>query len=187
MNDDLDKYSDLEQEVTQEDEEMGPQALPSPTDWMNMSIHEWGESLDSLRIWVAAMTTEWALPTSVVLPCWEQHPDQVQLWSAVRDAYETLHHEIQPGTGPIDFQRYFSWARSELATLTGLVRCTASEHYAPRIQAWAQEIAAEGESSREFSARSARVDMAVQNHIAAGRDTRGMNVVFVDFSRGGSR
>ncbi|MCG7427728.1 hypothetical protein MHY20_08940 [Helcobacillus sp. ACRRO] len=179
----LDQFRDLEQEIEQTDDtEMAE--LPHPVDWMALSVHEWGDELDRLRLWVAQMTTEWALPSSVILPCWEQHPDLVQLWSAARDSYDTLYHEMQPGTGPIDFHRYFSWVRQEVAAITGTLRCTTDEHVAPRVQSWAREIAEEGEMSREFAAQSARVDLAVQNHLEAGRGGGSMNVVFVDFTRG---
>ncbi|MGP5624678.1 hypothetical protein [Brachybacterium alimentarium] len=103
-------FEDLEMEIDQT-EEPAVAELPAPVDWLGLSIHEWGEEIGRLRLWVGQIVTEWALPSSVVLPCWEQHGAMVQLLGSLRDAYDTLYHEMQPGTGAVDWQRYWSWAR----------------------------------------------------------------------------
>ena len=46
--------------------------------------------------------------------------------------------------------------------MTGSQRCTASEHYADRLQEWARSIAEGGESSEVAMAEDARVDIAVR-------------------------
>lgn len=180
-------YSDLEKEIPVDDAEAGLEEvaeLPAPVDWLHMSVHEWREEIGRLRLWVGQITTEWALPASVILPCWEQHADIVQVLGSLRDAYDTLYHEEQPGTGAVDWQRYWSWARSELASMTGSLRCTATEHHAPRLQEWAREIAEDGESSSYFQAEDERVTRAVENHVAKGRASGALNVMFVDFTKG---
>ena len=175
-------FEDLEIEIDQT-EEPAVAELPAPVDWLGLSIHEWGEEIGRLRLWVGQIVTEWALPASVVLPCWEQHGAMVQLLGSLRDAYDTLYHEMQPGTGAVDWQRYWSWARTELSSMTGSQRCTASDHYADRLQEWARSIAEGGESSEVTMAEDARVDLAVRNHIEKGRTGGPMNVVFVDFTK----
>lgn len=179
-----DDYSDLEVEIDQSaNDEPEVAELPAPVDWMSLSIHEWQEEIGRLRLWVGQVVTEWALPTSVILPCWEQHGSMVQLLGALRDAYDTLYHEMQPGTGAVDWQRYWSWARSEMASVTGGQRCTPGEHHADRLQEWARSIAEEGEASEVAMAEDARVDLAVRNHMEKGRTGNAMNVVFVDFTK----
>ena len=158
--------------------------LPSPVDWMSMSVHEWADELGRLRLWVAHMASEWAVPASVIPPCWEQHASLVQLLSALRDAYETLYHEMQPGTGSVDWQRYWSWARQELTVIVGGLRCTVDAHYAERIQEWARSITEDGEASEYFIAEDERVSMTVRSHVEKGRSRDALNVTFVDFSRG---
>ena len=175
-------FEDLEMEIEQT-EEPAVAELPAPVDWMSLSIHEWGEEIGRLRLWVGQIVTEWALPSSVVLPCWEQHGAMVQLLGSLCDAYDTLYHELQPGTGAVDWQRYWSWARSELSSITGAQRCTPSEHYADRLQEWARSIAELGESSEVTMAEDARVELAVRNHIEKGRTGGPLNVVFVDFTK----
>lgn len=175
-------FADLEVEIEDEAEPEVAE-LPTPVDWMSLSIHEWGQEIGRLRLWTAQITTEWALPSSVILPCWEQHASIVQVLGALRDAYDTLYHEMQPGTGSIDWQRYWAWGRSELATITGGLRCTPTDHRAERLQEWARSIAEEGEASAYASAEDARVDMAVQNHLNRGRTGGPLNVVFVDFTK----
>lgn len=182
MSDHEDDFSDLELEIEQTDEPEVAE-LPTPVDWMGLSIHEWGEEIGRLRLWVAQIVTEWALPSSVVLPCWEQHGALVQLLGSMRDSYDTLYHEMQPGTGSVDWQRYWAWGRSELALITGGMRCTATEHRADKLQEWARSIAEEGESSEYAIAEDSRVEMAVQNHLNKGRTGGPLNVVFVDFSK----
>lgn len=175
-------FEDLEMEIDQT-EEPEVAELPAPVDWLGLSIHEWGEEIGRLRLWVGQIVTEWALPSSVVLPCWEQHGAMVQLLGSLRDAYDTLYHEMQPGTGAVDWQRYWSWARAELSSMTGSQRCTPSEHHADRLQEWARSIAEGGESSEVTMAEDARVDLAVRNHIEKGRTGGPLNVVFVDFTK----
>ena len=46
-----DDYSDLEVEIEQSDEPEVAE-LPTPVDWMGLSIHEWGEEIGRLRLWV---------------------------------------------------------------------------------------------------------------------------------------
>lgn len=183
MSDHEDDFADLELEIEQTDEPEVAE-LPTPVDWMGLSIHEWGEEIGRLRLWVAQIVTEWALPASVILPCWEQHPGQVQLLGALRDGYDTLYHEMQPGTGSVDWQRYWAWGRAELASITGALRCTPSEHRADKLQEWARSIAEEGESSEYAAAADSRMEMAVRNHLNMGRERGPLNVMFVDFSRG---
>lgn len=181
-----DDYSDLEMEIEEEAEQGHEVAeLPAPVDWMSLSIHEFGDELGRLRLWVGQIVTEWALPSTVVLPCWEQHAAQVQLLGALRDAYDTLYHEMQPGTGSVDWQRYWSWARGELSQMTGSVRCTLSEHHPDKLQKWARDLAEDGVSSDTYTAQDARVDLAVRNHLERSRaDSNPLNVVFVDFTAG---
>jgi hypothetical protein len=154
---------------------------------MSLNIHVWGEELARLRLWVGQIATEWALPASVILPCWEQHADIVQVLGSLRDAYDTLYHEQQPGTGSVDWQRYWSWGRGELVSLTGGLRCTTTEHYPERIQEWARDLGELAETGVVYQGESARVDAAIQRHLNRtvdhGTDVP-MNVVFVDFTRG---
>ena len=107
----------------------------------------------------------------------------MQLLGSLRDSYDTLYHEMQPGTGSVDWQRYWAWGRSELASLTGAMRCTATEHRADKLQEWARSIAEEGEASEYAIAEDSRIEMAVRNHLNKGRTGAPMNVVFVDFSK----
>jgi hypothetical protein len=180
-----DDFKDLEVEVEQaEESDAGVTELPAPVDWMALSAYEWQEEIGRLRLWVGQIVTEWALPSRVVLPCWEQHGALVQLLGSLRDAYDTLYHEMQPGTGSVDWQRYWSWARAELATLTGALSCTASEHSPDRLQDWARSIAEDGESSEVFMGEDSRVDLAVRNHLEKGRVNDSLNVTFVDFTKG---
>lgn len=177
-----DDYSDLEVEIEQNDEPEVAE-LPTPVDWIGLSIHEWGEEIGRLRLWVARIVTEWALPSSVVLPCWEQHGALVQLLGALRDSYDTLYHEMQPGTGSVDWQRYWAWGRSELASITGGMRCTATEHRPDKLQDWARSVAEEGEASEYAISADTRVEMAIQSRLRKGRTNGPLNVMFVDFSR----
>ncbi|GEM_PF-2904728 len=191
MVDDEDmNYYELSSEVPPEDEaaeQPEMPELPAPVDWMSLSVREWPDELGRLRLWVGQIVTDWALPSKIVPPCWEQHASMVQLLGALRDAYDTLYHEMQPGTGSVDWQRYWSWARSELASIAAGQRCTATEHFPDRIQEWARALTEDGETSDVYIAEDERVRMMVDNHIARGTHRDGMGVVFVDFMRGEGR
>ncbi len=132
--------------------------IPRPVRWHSLRGQKAHQEWSRLIPWVAWLTDRYALPPTLIPPCWPHHGALVEELTALRGAYEVAYDDTQAATAMLDWHAMFAMARTRLREWTSVTGCTRDDHRAATLQPWPDEETWAADTRRWLIQRNGATD-----------------------------